>query len=300
MVSFDVVLSTSQAGAFAKVLYLLDAGLYKKIRALGATETHRLLEAPAAGSATLGRLHIFEPLGSPALEKIESLIAQETGFKPSPRALVQGRGEMRHFARNLDRTFAIRELDEAAWLRISLPPRPAIGEFERQTPDGRLVVSADRRQKNKLQFGSLFPAHVCGFANPLKSQLEHAGLTGLFFVPILVEPADKAIKPLWQLSSDLVLPPNLLPLQQNDGGDFSGDLDKGCFYDEGGYRPASPHYHVKDFERLEPFDVAMSSEQIGPHPNHAFRQLIVTQKFRQTMMHLGALGCEYVPVTLVG
>lgn len=180
-------------------------------------------------------------------------------------------------------------------------------------------MALDSRQKNKHQFGVLFPADTFAFANPLKSQLEQAGLKSIRFEPILLAeqrllderqrsapgagPAiqgagsDKILKPLWKISSDTVLPRFLYPLFTDHHQPFTGELSKGCGYDNGN-SGLGLKYERSRIEQLGLFDVAITTERLGAHQDRCFRSVIVSQKFRQTMIQLGIKTAQYEPVIL--
>lgn len=72
-----------------------------------------------------------------------------------------------------------------------------------------------------------------------------------------------------------------------------------CWWDDGGREPAVLRYQRAEVEALDAFDMAVTFERVGQTEQGAYRQCIVTQRFREVMMKLNVKGVDYVPVELV-
>lgn len=133
-----------------------------------------------------------------------------------------------------------------------------------RTPDDVLAVSCDFE-------GEVPPIGMVGVdamavCDRLKLSMEEAGLAHLVFLPAQVvgENASSIREGYWELTSDLRLPPLALGLRLIDG--LGGIYEKGkshaCIVDDG-FSPPELHYRASDLARVEPFDLARTSEPIG-------------------------------------
>jgi len=295
VVELNIELHATERGSFANCVYTTEPAVYQRLKELGLEELWHGVAKPRDGS--IARLHLSAPLDSELVKNVLKILKDEINMIPSLHSLVP-RAEIENaFNLRKSRDYTKGDLDSAELLRLTFT-RVEIGYFDHQTDKEQYVVRAERRQKNTREFGCLFPSHAFAFAEPLKSKLEAEGLIGPEFKPVIIEPMHKAKKPLWNLTSKVVLPPCLLPLQQNDGEPFRGDLDKGCHYDEGGYTPVELRFNRSAVEALGKFDVAVTVERTGSHGNHAFRQVVVSQRFREVITKLKVSGVNYVPVHL--
>ena len=80
----------------------------------------------------------------------------------------------------------------------------------------------------------------------------------------------------------------------------------GNFVDADGWTPEISMHRDGEFSlpraavaELPHFDVALTYERIGNGIAIAFRSVVVSQHFRQTMLRLGQKNLEYFPVPLV-
>lgn len=265
-----------------------------------------------------GKLKAAFPIDSPEWLDLKNFLCRELRLTEKKSSCLNDDELDVHYAPRMCAEYSKQELSNSAYLRLLPFWGKEIGYLDHQTEDERYVAALDRRQKNKHQFGVLFPTEAIAFADPLKSQIEQAGLQHLRFESImLVEqrllderqrlgpdaavvmvpaPASKILKPLWKLTSHVVLPRFLYPLTQGNSP-FNGDLAKGCGYDNGN-SGLGLKYRRDDIALLEPFDVAVTTERLGIHKDHCFRSIIVSQKFRRTMIKLGVKAAEYEPVIL--
>jgi len=87
--------------------------------------------------------------------------------------------------------------------------------------------------------------------------------------------------PIWEVTSDLVLPPLSPKCKFCDcyGGSEYTDPTKGCTIDDGLYVPTQHRYRESDLSSVEPFDTAHTREAFGF--GLASHRLIVSQRFYQ-------------------
>lgn len=161
------------------------------------------------------------------------------------------------------------------------------------------VAALDSKQRSRVQFGSLMPFTALAVAETLHTQLAEASLEGLDLPPVTFVPEDqKVIKPLWALKSSVILPRPTNLLQGEKGNAVEPNTEWWCWWGDGGRDPAVLRYRRHEVEAVGPFDIAMTIERVGQTNQGAYRQCIVTQRFRETMTRLNVKGVSYVPVTL--
>ena len=101
--------------------------------------------------------------------------------------------------------------------------------------------------------------------------------------------------PFWELTSDLVLP-RLANTRQliygYNSAPFDGDYSKVLILTDGFYTTAEYHYRASDLRAIEPFDVAVVSENLGGFPDK-----IVSRRFYE-FCKKEKLRMEWVPVRI--
>ncbi len=232
------------------------------------------------------------------------LIKCEVGLVPKTNTVMRPDERRYQFSCHKTRSYTRRELDDAellcinyAWLPWGKMQRRFIGPgLDRQEDDETWVVKVDIRQKNKLQIGLLEGHNEIVVAAEMKERFEMENLIGLEFSPIKLEPADRVKKSLWHFWSHVTLPSTLLPLQHQDGTDFTGDLSRGCYPDDGGYFPVELRYRHSEIAKLGNFDVAITRERFGGTHGPKFRKLVVSQRFREVAEKLKVDIIQFVPV----
>lgn len=123
-------------------------------------------------------------------------------------------------------------------------------------------------------------------------------------VPTTPEDGGVSKKPLWELSSSIILPPCLTPRQAaDDGSEFTGQGKETTLlevqWEDGGRIPAELRFHRQEIEALGPFDVALTRETTGyGYPSMFAPAVIVSQRFRRVMAELGVTHHYYAPVHL--
>jgi hypothetical protein len=318
-IRITISIEGEKKGSYASSIYVGERSIYNHFKERYALKELWFRETSPSGNSPSGALEVLESSDSERLRSIEEDIEKLTGMKRSKKGILTDEEELKYYSPGIRVTYSSQELAAAEYLDFSPPASKEIGRFGLLLDDETYVVELDKRQQNKHLFGCLFPFfEICGFAEPLKGQLAECGLRHLVFDPILlvepkvirergmnspeplpsVEPAPpaKILKPLWKLTSDVVLPPCLYALLHNGGQPFTGDLARGCAYDNS--TGLGLRFKREAIESLPPFDVAVTRERTGIARSNAFRQVIVSQKFRQAMLELGVKSAEYVPVIL--
>lgn len=271
-----------------------------------ATERETLLQELASlgyeRNPHSGLVTVMDPEGSPRLTQALKLIQRELGMRPTVHKIVKEEEGHQRFAVQVERRFSKSDVENARWL--VLWPKHAIATMvpAKYGESGEYVVEADARlRKSKSEFGSLYYGGIA-CSDRMRPSLEAAGLKGLSFRPVSVEPPEKSarFRRLWGVWSHVVLPPNLYPLVDGQGDLFDGDWFTGCFFDDGGNAPSAPRYRMSDLEQIGDFDVAVTSERTGTHPGVAFRKMIVTQNFRAILGKMSVKGLEYWPLEIEG
>jgi len=117
--------------------------------------------------------------------------------------------------------------------------------------------------------------------------MEAAGLFNLVFLEARLEkPSFRVPEPLWELTTDLRMPPlsdgNVLI--DNDYAPYTGKPGQMCLPREGLsvpevlYSPVELHYTDRSLAAIEPFDLARTFEPLGQSMTH---YLVASQRFHQ-------------------
>ena len=235
----------------------------------------------------------------PRLAKLYKAIWEKYQLKPSPWTIIPTAERHRYFGVRRKPTWTKQELDasELLWLKNTL----IIGTNKDATPEEwareDYVAAVDSKQNSKTQFGSLSPFMALAVAEPLRSQVLDAGLTGLHLPPVVFVPRSKPVrKPLWALRSSVMLPRAGNLLQGEHGNEVEPNTEWACMWDDGGMYPPVLHYQRAEIEQLGRFDIALTYERVGITVQGAFRQCIVSQRFREVFATLNVKGVTYVPV----
>ena len=114
-----------------------------------------------------------------------------------------------------------------------------------------------------------------------KAKLEEARLTGLEFRPLRWSVTNEDTKEVYlEIQTRNIMPPCLLSVVW---------MDDRFQFEENGHDPAELRYSRADLEKIEPFDVAWSAEELGnpEKPNWGRRIMIFSQRFRQVALEAG-------------
>lgn len=237
----------------------------------------------------------------PRLTKLYATIWNRYGIKPSPSFVVPVADRHLFFGVKRKLTWSRKEIDacELLWLRSTQLIAKHASRTQEQLEHEDYVAELDSRQRSAVQFGSLMPFTALAVAEPLHSELLGAGLVGLNLPEVRFVPENrKAIKLLWALKSTVTLPRALNLLQGENGNAVEPNTEWWCWWDDGGRDPVVLRYPRAVVAGLKSFDIAMTLERVGQTEQGAYRQCIVTQRFREVMTKLKVKGVDYAPVVL--
>jgi len=230
-------------------------------------------------------------------------IFASVGWHP-PTNLLKTRGP-HEFAVQIRREYDKSDVLNSQCLLLDAPTWKG-GEF---TPGGLLELLIDDRHK-KRNIAGVGRAGIV-VSDHLRQTLERTGLCHLVFrETLLTDDFDPAKRfsytwteleesPWWQFTSDLILP-KLSPactLVDRYGNPFKEGEDKGCWLQEGLHCPAEMHYRRRDLEQVSEFDVALTAERFGMHPNNWYPYTVVSQRAYQLISEQDPKA-QFVPVRI--
>lgn len=236
----------------------------------------------------------------PTLHRLLAEIAQRYGFRPSAHSVIPSHLRDKTFGVKKWRTFTSREIDATQLLLLEMKgmiAHQAFGTVE-QARSEVYLAKADASQRSKTQCGFLSPFFKLAIDSTLKRELEKSGIRGLSLDPVIIVPPEKAIKPLWKLSSSRVMPKLLNPVVNEAGNPVQSGEEWPKYIDGGAYLPEELRYRRDEVGDLD-FDIAVTCERVGIGELQAARLCIVTQKFRRELKRCKVRGPEYTPVVLV-
>tara|TARA_R110002096_G_scaffold168538_14_gene339418 strand:+ start:3582 stop:4568 length:987 start_codon:yes stop_codon:yes gene_type:complete len=251
-------------------------------------------------------LEVREPENSKALEEIIAGLRSSYGIDLARDSLIPN-GNRYFFCIRKEREFTKAQIEDAPYLQIHAT-KFQIGTWLQPTDDqysrGVYAVENNNKQGTKVQFGFLSPFPPIGVDHQLKEELERHSLVGLEFKPITVgAKTRRPKKPIWNLSSSIVLPRTQTRFINKHGhdkepfDDWSDRWESAFFYDDG-YDPPVLRFTQDHLDSLGAFDVALSAERTGNGPRISFPSVIVSQRFRGVLEELKILGVGYTPVAI--
>lgn len=268
-----------------------DQGLRPEISSLG-------YEWTPMGRGEYHMCKICEPEGSESIEKVRQLILQ-AGFSECHTTVIPKTLRRTHFAFRHMRKFTKKDLDLAEYLRLNVKGSQRIADRKEKTETG-FVLKANGRLKNKLDFGWLDVIIIPYVSEKGRAELEGKNFEGIEFEPAIFDQPEKVAKQLYQLTSNLTMPPCLVPIKNSDGEvvkDESKEVALG--WDDAGYVQPVLKYRREEVEAMGAFDIAKTREQTGNLPQHYRHQYIVSQRFRQQLEAMKVRSVDFVPVELV-
>jgi hypothetical protein len=274
--------------------------LYERALSFGAVEKWHIL---TDGKISKAIAYFEASFDDSRTHLILKLIHEAFGLSISPHTRIKTYERSQYFGPDLNRIYTKKDVEAAPLLRWA-GAKADIGTYLRQTDREQWFLSPDKRLKNKFDAGFLSPFPALAVSAGLKEALEHSNLKGLDFNQVKLEPPSPSPKEIWRIDSQLRMPPCLLPIQHQDGSLFSGDFAKGSLWDDAGIMPYELKFSSAEVAAMGAFDVALTMERTGMDASHAFRDIIVSQKFRQVLERLRAEKIlkipplEFVPVRL--
>jgi|GEM_PF-1939145 len=247
------------------------------------------------------------PENAPKLQEILALLAAN-GYRPGPSS-----GTFKvapnEYRTSIERIYEKRDYEATAFLVPS--PKVIFGEYSFRTDDDLLRIERfQARPKGEIAIGTAYPWIIV--SEKLRQMFERAELQRLLFKNVVIQNRTETkkgyFKDHWELTSDLILPPMSAKLLDGDGRPFAGDLQKGCFIDDGLYYPQEPRYKASLLPAVEPFDLGLTYERFGcglpktaipPPPDIVAgeRMLIASKKFYEFCVEQ-KLKMDWVPVRI--
>jgi hypothetical protein len=284
-IKFTVIHRERRPNEFSIEAFVSDDRIYRAIQDIGHDRLNAML--PRDSDITI---YAFE--GDPSLEQIFQLLG-EAGWKPHfgetlPRELMPTHFWVRRF-RRYEKGYR----DNCTYLSVrSWSDGDPIFDFD-SVRDG-LYCGKVAGAKWKTRYGQTYD---CG-ASPyfingeLKRELEAENLIGIDFKPVLFDKPEKVRGEFWQVTSNIIMPPCLLPVITIP------DNPPLVVYDDGGHYPQELVFEAAAVKEIEPFDVAITREDVVCRPNSWCRKLVVSQRFRKVAREHRMTTVDLVPVRL--
>ena len=189
----------------------------------------------------------------------------------------------KYYDLQITREYSNRDLDQIAYLMPR--PKTSAGTLGRKngihilSHDHARAISADRI--TYAEDGNII------VTDDLRRMMDGAGLLSLVFLEARLEkPSFRVREPLWELTTELRMPPlsdgNVLI--DNDYAPYTGRPGQMCLPREGLsvpevlYSPVELHYTDRSLAAIEPFDLARTFEPLGQSMTH---YLVASQRFHQ-------------------
>ncbi|MFO1440190.1 MAG: hypothetical protein U1F81_17850 [Verrucomicrobiaceae bacterium] len=169
------------------------------------------------------------------------------------------------------------ELDSQHLLYLAAPPT-SLAEFEEVMEDDSYVVSKVRTKKKVCFGGTRTDGSILLFSDRLKELFIDSELKGVAFRPVKLP--NESDSGLWQLYSDVRMPPLAMQLVDSWRKPYTGASGQVPILKNGTYYPVVLRYRQSDLKFLPNVDVLFSSERFG-FKHNAHRYHIVSQRFRQ-------------------
>jgi hypothetical protein len=237
-------------------------------------------------------IHVVEaPAGDPGLENVFAEL-EKAGWKPFvgedvPIELTPGYLFVRR-----KRAYSDTELSRANYLSLV--------EWGAEEPvfylsvlEGGTYVAQVTAARWKSRLGRIEVLYSPPFVrDDLRQELLDAGLEGLEFLPLRWDQPKKVKAVFWQMSSHVTMPPCLLSLVRITSFNY-------LFYDDGGHHPQELVFREAQVAAMEPFDAALTAEDVFGVSNSWNRKLVVSQRFRTVCRELKLKNVTFAPVRLV-
>ena len=244
--------------------------------------------------------------GSSELEQALEIIISDTGRVPQRDPL---HWRVDEFTIEKRKVFNKRDVEESTLLHLQPSNQCLEIELNDQLEDESLDLPNQKKLDRLKLAADAFAGGPFVISEICRGQLQGSGLRGFSHLPVTVDGVT-ASPPLVRLSSDVTLPRCNIPLKTvdtvtNEDGEvevvpFTGDYSRGChfaiflaLYD--GWQLS---YRSEALPSLESFDIAVTTERIGNSDSLAFRQIVVSQRFREFSLDQGWRWCKFKPVEI--
>jgi hypothetical protein len=278
---------------FAHCVHLTDVGGFWELVELGFVELRGVPKGKCGGQVDI-QVDIEDSRLGQALQ-----ILERSGFRPSAHLIVPPTAKEHEFVMLRHRVYSSAELGAARLLR--LVPRfcqDEIADWIGGSDDHGWIVEAKAKGK-RLQIGHFDSFEGILVGPELKATLEKEGLKGVNFLPAAYDKPSPSLRQLWQFGHKVLMPPCLLPRQDDDGNVVKESDNGGRYWDDGGYVPQELVFGEKEIAGMPRWDMAVTREKIGFHPGHYRSEVIVSQRFREVLLGAGIKTIGYAPVKVV-
>lgn len=285
-----------QRRALGKYLHIDSEPVFEAIESLGFEETTK------NPKGSLDRyLNIAIKEDDPRIFKIQKIL-EDYGMVHYPHRFERRAFYDREYSVHRERVYSREEICQAELLRLAGSERK-FAEFAPDRTGEVYVVEISQHLKNKIDFGRSYYHVSVLMSEKLKTALKATKLAAVKFKEASYEkPRRPGFKSLWQFGSTVRMPA-CKTRRQDTHGDFvsedgppAGKL--GYYWDDAGFQPAELVYSRAAVEQLPRFDIAMTQEFVG-EPFAPYREIIVTQRFREAMEKHGVKTALWAPVRLV-
>ncbi len=231
---------------------------------------------------------------SPVLHDILQFL-KECGKEPYlKRCPPRDMEDASHFGIQCKRIFEEKDINTVKLLVCS--PRHLIASAGRHMTDGTLCVA--RAKILKRSFGRVLISGIPSCTDKLKNEISSQDFNGLSYRPIIVDGKLPPMEQLWEVWSDVKLPPMENRLIDEKGEDFHPTESKSCVLEDLCF-PPQLCFKEESVKVLGNVDVAVTHEHLGWGPRHTREPfLIVSQRFRR-WCESRKLKTDWWPVTLI-
>ncbi len=254
-----------------------------------------------------GSFLLFRPEDDPEIQ-LALQILNQAGMRPWDKKNRRPEKD-REFVMYLFREYSRVDAEECRLLEFTLQ-RQCPGTF--RTEEGVLKLLHRAVQSRRRGMSQAAPNWFV-VSGTLRDEMISAGLKGLKFLPTLVVndfgKKEKTItydwselgEPLWELTSDVVLPPVAPSVQlvNATGGPVESDFSTGCYQREGLHAQPELRYRSRDLPGLDSFDLARTYEPFGTKPKDCDRRLVASRRFYE-FCRQQKLRIDWRPVHIEG
>ena len=291
-----VAVFSDQRRASGKYIYIDSEPTFDAIESLGFEETSK------TPKGELNRyLDVVLGESDPRISDVQKILA-DYGMAHYPHGSERRAFNDREYAIRRERVYSRGEICQAELLRLAGSSRK-FADFMTDSSGEVYVVEVNQHLKNKIDFGCSYYHVSVLMSEKLKTALKAAKLAAVKFKEASYEkPRRPGFKSLWQFGSTVRMPACKTQRQDTHGGFVNEDGPPagklGYYWDDAGFQPAELVYSRADVEQLPHFDIAMTQEFVG-EPSAPYREIIVTQRFREAMEKHGVKTALWAPVRLV-
>jgi len=237
--------------------------------------------------------HLRAEVSDPVIDEVVDFL-HKTGRKPNrtrnPGVLW---GHPTHYQIEGERVWEPADFDNARYFRWVVTGKA--GEGKLLAPDSTFEVEFSSYRGKKIGSMVNYWNPVC--STDYRKELEAKNFKGLAFRPVMIKSRKPEKLVLWQVWSSISLPPVLNKVVGLEGEPFDPVTSKVCSVDDI-YFPQHYRFPAAEVAKLEPFDIALTSEHWGGSPAHRREPaIIVSRRFREWFM-TQKVPVEWCPVAL--